>query len=64
MISKIEDNEVYKLRGYTIEGIIELAYNFGKTDERWKPEVDQTKNSKEICIKQLLEFFSFQELND
>ena len=64
MKNKIEENQVYKLKGYTIEGIIELAYKFGKADERWKPSVDQTKNSKEMCIKQLLDFVSFQELNN
>jgi hypothetical protein len=63
-INKIKEHGTYKLKGYTIEGIIELAYSFGKADERWKPSVDQTKDSKAMCIKQLLDFVSFQELNN
>ena len=63
-INKIEQYGTYKLKGHTIEGIISLAYNFGKADERWKPSVDLSKDSKEECINQLLGYVSFQELNN
>lgn len=59
----IKDSNVYKLKGYTIESIIELAYRFGKHDERFQTVNDQTKNSLTIVKKNLLEYDSFKELN-
>ena len=59
--TQIEQYSIYKLKGYSIDSIIELAYRFGCIDPA--NNIKEQKKSIELVKKTLLGFDSFKDLN-
>ena len=62
----IEEHDTYHLKGYTIEGIIELAYRFGCNDTKYNtdPVMVAQEDAIKLVKKSLLDFQSFRDLNN
>ena len=63
MAVKIEEYKDYNIKGFTIDSIIEMAYRFGKQDERMQPGEDLMDVSMKMVKDTLSKFDSFMELN-
>ena len=61
----IEEHDTYHLKGYAIEGIIELAYRFGCNDTKYNTDPASVSQADAISLvkKTLLDFQSFKDLN-
>lgn len=67
MKNKIEEDQVYKLKGHTINTLIELTYRIGKHDQLHKGEdynPAQIKDSLQEVTHTLLSLNTFNELNN
>ena len=63
MAVKIDQYGDYVIKGFTIDSIIEMAYRFGKQDERFQPGKDNMDESMKMVKDTLSKFDSFMELN-
>ena len=64
MSIEIEEYEQYNIKGYTIDSLIEMAYRFGRQDERHQPDVDQFEKNMKQIKDTLTGFDSFKEINE
>ncbi len=67
MSINIEEYEQYNIKGYTIDSIIEMAYRFGRQDERHQAgetDAGQLVKSMKMIKDTLVEFDSFKEINE
>ena len=63
MAVKIEEYKDYNIKGFTIDSIIEMAYRFGKQDERMQPGEDLMDVSMKMVKDTLSNFDSFIDMN-
>ena len=63
MAVKIEEYKDYNIKGFTIDSIIEMAYRFGKQDERMQPGEDLMDVSMKMVKDTLSKFDSFIDMN-
>ena len=63
MAVKIEEYKDYNIKGFTIDSIIEMAYRFGKQDERMNPGEDLMDVSMKMVKDTLSKFDSFIDMN-
>ena len=63
MAVKIEEYKDYNIKGFTIDSIIEMAYRFGKQDERFQPGKDNMDESMKMVKDTLSKFDSFIDMN-
>ena len=63
MAVKIEEYKDYNIKGFTIDSIIEIAYRFGKQDERMNPGEDLMDVSMKMVKDTLSNFDSFIDMN-
>ena len=63
MAVKIEEYKDYNIKGFTIDSIIEMAYRFGKQDERMQPDKDLMDVSMKMVKDTLSKFDSFIDMN-
>ena len=63
MAVKIEEYKDYNIKGFTIDSIIEMAYRFGKQDERMNPGEDLMDVSMKMVKDTLSNFDSFIDMN-
>ena len=63
MAVKIDQYGDYVIKGFTIDSIIEMAYRFGKQDERMQPDKDLMDVSMKMVKDTLSKFDSFIDMN-
>ena len=63
MAVKIEEYKDYNIKGFTIDSIIEMAYRFGRQDERMQPDKDLMAKSMDMVKDTLSKFDSFIDMN-
>lgn len=63
MAIKIEEYKDYNIKGFTIDSIIEMAYRFGRQDERMQPGEDLMAKSMDMVKDTLSKFDSFIDMN-
>jgi hypothetical protein len=58
-----DDCKILKIKGYSLNNLLEAAYKFGKHDEYYAPEEDRWDKSLSMLWELLEAFPSFNELN-